>query len=137
MPSIFGYENLQRPRAVPRPEDVGQMLMQRQAQGQGMMPGMGQQEMGGQVPGQGPAMTTVPGEPVPTPEAEPQDPAQMAAGSDWPSSSEAALRAAILRAPGMRPSDRAPGPNNREQMLRLGIPEQEVDLLIASGGANG
>ena len=112
MPSIFGFENNRTRRGTPQPAEVGALLLQRQ---------------------QGGPPTEAAPEPTPEP-----DPHVLAQQTDWPSSAEAALRAASLRGPGRAtPShERPPAPLSRSQLQRLGVPEQEIDLLVASGGTN-
>ena len=140
MPNMFGYQNYTGQRRTPSPEEVGALLAQRQMQGLpavGAGPG-GSEETGETMPdnegmeGEGASTETagpMPGEP---------DPHAIGQQDAWPSSAEAALRAAILRATGTpTPSEpRGPAPLSRQQLLRVGMRPQEIDLLNATGGSN-
>jgi len=108
--------NYPQPMATPNPAEVGARLMAHQQQQQGMDPmaGMPQPPMG---------MLPV-GEPS---SVEP-----------WESASEAALKSAIMRLPNFRApqNQRPPAVGSRQQLQRLGLPDNEIELLKAQGGSN-
>lgn len=114
MAAGFGYRNYRQPTA-PDPAAVGQRLLE-QSQGPQM------------APEAAPMMAEAGPEP---------DPHAMGAETGWPSASEAALRAAIVRGLSSKgTNERPPAPGNRHQLLRLGLTEEAIDLLNESGGAN-
>lgn len=121
--------NWRQQRQTPRPEEVGQLLAQRASMG----------GMGGGMMSDAAADTEAPSSPVATagPMAGEPDPISQTEGSDWPTSSAAALRAAILRGPA-KPGENAkpPAPFTRTQLQRLGLPDVEIDALGLSGGSN-
>lgn len=118
MAGTSGFQNLKR-QVSADPASVGQLLAER-AQTGTMQPS---QEMA-------PPSDT-------DPFSEPDQVHQMGNMASWPSAAESALRGAIYRARGVTQGTNPtqPAPYNRAQLLRLGLSEDEIDLLNETGGA--
>lgn len=121
--SIYGFQNWSTQRASPRPDEVGQLLAQR--------------SMGGDPPLAGAEDIHADVETAGGRGNEP-DPHAAAQNHEWPTAAEAALRAAILRRPGPGPmsNPKPPAPFSRQQLQRLGLPDDQITVLAQTQGAN-
>lgn len=121
MAAGFGYQNYKQ-QAMP--QMVGGML--------------GQQGMPPVAPDQPPGPSDLP-EPGDMPDPGMGAPADGLGEQDWPTATKAALKEAIERAMSTAPAGqnpRLPNPRHKLQLIQLGLPEQEADLLQATRGSN-